>query len=79
MTAGHQVHHISRESRTEVTVSETEKLLFFHLCHGCVFKKKKKKGYTMDAPVWLNGAWRVRETELGPGSRKHAEERAVGQ
>ena len=33
----------------------------------------------MDAPVWLNGAWRVRETELGPGSQKHAEEWAVGQ
>lgn len=50
---GSQVHHISRESGTEVTVCETEKLQFFNLYHGCVLKKK---GYTMDAPIWLNGA-----------------------
>ena len=38
---GSQVHHISRESGTEVTVSETEKLQFFNYTMD-VFKKKKK-------------------------------------
>ena len=76
---GSQVHHISRESGTEVTVSETEKLQFFNYTMDVFKKKKKKKGYTMDAPIWLNGAWRGRETELGPGSWKHAEEWAIDQ
>ena len=38
---GSLVHHIRRESGTEVTVSETEKLQFFNYTMD-VFKKKKK-------------------------------------